>query len=161
MQSPFCVGHNGAAPGAAQPLSPPACPSLGVRTGPPLLCCTRAWWRVSRGGLSLSVPQGSAHPSLLPAPALELLQAVRLALAALCRGRDPASKFSLMKRLYFLFRALLPAVMAPALPPAPQGFSALPCPSLQHPCALPAGGGSQGVMSSGAEPGKGTVWGLW
>lgn len=54
------------------------------------------------GGLP-PCPAGSGL-SLLPAsPALELLQALRLALATLCRGRDSGSKFSLMNDCTFCF----------------------------------------------------------
>lgn len=143
MQSPFCVGHNWGHPWGCQSSSAPLLP-LPV---PPWMSVQP--FQASQAELDPQNCAGGAPPvpCRAPGPSLSPCQrqpwscssAVRLALAALCRGRDSGSKFSLMKRLYFLFGALLPAVMAPALPPAPQ-----------HPSVVLAGGEGCGMMSRGA-----------
>lgn len=128
VQSPFCVRHNRGRSRGCGSSSAPLLP----QPGPPWMSLQA--FRASQAELDphclLQSPVEGLSP--LSGPSLSRCQrqpwscssALRLVLAALCRGRDSGSKFSLMERLYFLFRALLPAVMAPALPPAPQGLSA-------------------------------------
>lgn len=132
MQSAFCVGHNrghsrgcGSSSAPLLPLPVPPWVSLQPSQG-----SRQSWTAVL--ALPLPEPSGGAPlgglppcPCSLPAPALELLQALRLPRPRSALPREGlGSKFSLMERLYFLFRALLLAEMAPALPPAPQGLSA-------------------------------------